>query len=155
MVEFTCDAIWSQAFVCWKIFDYSLYFHVYDGLLNFIYLPDSVLEDYTFLRIYPFLPSCPFYWRVVANSSLLWSFVFLCSFVISNFSNFADLILLPFSLDESSWWFVYFIYLLKEPAFSFVDFCYSLLCFFLIYFCSNFYDFFPSTNPGVLPFFLF
>ena len=30
---------------------------------------------------------------------------------------------------------VYFIYLLKEPAFSFVDFCYGLLCFFFIYFC--------------------
>ena len=40
-------------------------------------------------------------------------------------------------------------YLLKEPAFSFVDFCYSLLCFFCIYFCPNFCDFFPSTNPSV------
>ena len=30
--------------------------------------------------------------------------------------------------------------------FSFVDFCYSLLCFFFIYFRPNFYDFFPSTN---------
>ena len=46
------------------------------------------------------------------------------------------------------------IYLLKEPAFSFVDFCYSLLCFFFTYFCPNFYAFFPSTNPGVLPLFL-
>ena len=27
---------------------------------------------------------------------------------------------------------------LKEPAFSFVDFCYSLFCFFCIYFCPNF-----------------
>ena len=27
--------------------------------------------------------------------------------------------------------------------------------FFFIYFCPNFYDFFPSTNPGVLHFFLF
>ena len=46
------------------------------------------------------------------------------------------------------------IYLLKEPAFTFVDFCYSLLCFFFTYFCPNFYAFFPSTNPGVLPLFL-
>ena len=49
-----------------------------NGLLNFLYLHDSVLEGYTFLRICPFLPSCPFYWHVVADSSLLWSFVFLC-----------------------------------------------------------------------------
>ena len=48
-----------------------------------------------------------------------------------------------------------FIYLLKEPAFSFVDFCYSLLCFFFIYFCPNCFYFFPSTNPGVLHLFFF
>ena len=35
-----------------------------------------------------------------------------------------------------------------------MDFCYSLLCFFFIYFCSNFNDFFPSTNPGFLLLFL-
>ena len=40
----------------------------------------------------------------------------------------------PFSI----FWFVYFIYLLKKTAFSFLDFCYSLLCFFFIYFCPNF-----------------
>ena len=28
-----------------------------------------------------------------------------------------------------------FFYLLKEPAFGFVDFCYGLFCFFCIYFC--------------------
>ena len=37
-------------------------------------------------------------------------------------------------LDE----FVNFIYFLKELAFSFVDFCYGLLCFFFIYFWPNF-----------------
>ena len=38
-------------------------------------------------------------------------------------------------------------YLLKELSFSFIDFCYSILHFFLfIYLCSDFYDFFPSTN---------
>ena len=34
----------------------------------------------------------------------------------------------------------------------FLDFCYDLLCFFFSYFCPNFYDFFPSTNSGVLHF---
>ena len=28
-----------------------------------------------------------------------------------------------------------------------------ILCFFLVYFCPDFYDFFPSINPGVLHFF--
>ena len=41
------------------------------GLLRFLFLPGSVLEDYTFLKIHPFLPSCPFYWHIVADSSLL------------------------------------------------------------------------------------
>ena len=41
------------------------------GLLDFLFLPGSVVEGYTFLRICPFLPSCPFYWHIVADSSLL------------------------------------------------------------------------------------
>ena len=44
---------------------------------------------------------------------------------------------------------------IKEPTFSFVDFCYSLPCFFFTYFYPNFYDLFPSTNPGILHFFFF
>ena len=63
--------------------------------------------------------------------------------------NFIDLILLPFFLDESGYQSVYFVCLLKEPAFTAVDLCYSLLCFFFTYFCSDFYDFFPSVNFGV------
>ena len=51
--------------------------------------------------------------------------------------------------------FFYFIYPLEEPTFSFVDFSYSLPCLFFIYFCSNFYDLFPFTNPGILNFFFF
>ena len=39
-------------------------------------------------------------------------------------------------------------YLLKEPAFSFIDLCYSCFHSFFIYFCSDLYDFFPSTNFG-------
>ena len=41
------------------------------GLLRFSLSSGSVLEGYTFLRIRPFLPSCPFYWHIVADSSLL------------------------------------------------------------------------------------
>ena len=65
------------------------------------------------------------------------------SVVTSPFSFLTLLILifLPFFLDESGQWFVYFVYLFKESAFSFVDFCYSLFCFFFIYFCPNFMTF--------------
>ena len=48
------------------------------------------------------------------------------------------------------WLMVYqFFYLLKEPAFSFIDLSYWFLHFFFIYFWSEFYDFFPSANLGV------
>ena len=41
------------------------------GLLRFLFLPGSVVEGYAFLRIHPFLPSYPFFWHIVADSSLL------------------------------------------------------------------------------------
>ena len=40
------------------------------GLLRFLFLPGSDLKSYTFLRICPFLPSCPFYWHIVTDSTL-------------------------------------------------------------------------------------
>ena len=43
-----------------------------------------------------------------------------------------------------------FVYLLKEPTFSFIDLCYCFLRFYFIYFCSDLYDFFPSTDLGFL-----
>ena len=114
-------------------------------------LPGLVLEGYTFLRVCPFLPSCPFFWHIVAHRvsyNLLYFCVVYCDFSIF-ISNFIDLILLPFF----SWWVwltvCLFCYLLKEPAFTSVDLCYSLLCLFFTYFCTDFYDFFPSVNFGV------
>ena len=41
------------------------------GLLRFSISPGSVLESCSFLRIFPFLPSCPFYMHIVADNSLL------------------------------------------------------------------------------------
>ena len=75
----------------------------------FLFLPGSVLEGYTFLRICPFLPGCTFYWHSVACSSLLGCLYF-CS-VCCNFSffisNFIDLSRLPLSFG----FFLLFIYL--------------------------------------------
>ena len=44
----------------------------------FLFLPGSVLEDCTFLRICPFVPGYPFYCHAVVSNCLLWSFLFLC-----------------------------------------------------------------------------
>ena len=43
--------------------------------------------------------------------------------------------------------FVNFVYLLKEPVFSFINLHYFFQ-FFFIYFYSDLYNFFPSTNLG-------
>ena len=76
MVEFSCEAVWTWAFVCWKISDYSFNFCACDESVKiFYFFPGRVLESCTFLRICPFLPRCPFYWHIIADSSLLWSFI--------------------------------------------------------------------------------
>ena len=36
-VEFSCEAVWTWAFVCWKIFDYSFNFHACDGSVMIFY----------------------------------------------------------------------------------------------------------------------
>ena len=43
-------------------------------------------------------------------------------------------------------WLIYFVYLLKEAACSFIAPCYCFPHFFFIYFWSGIYNFFPSTN---------
>ena len=48
------------------------------GLLRFSISSWFSFGKFIFLRISPFLPSCPFYWHIFADSSLLWFFVFLC-----------------------------------------------------------------------------
>ena len=67
------------------------------GLLRF-----SISSWFSFGKLYfskncPFLPHCPFYWHTTADSSLLWSFVFLCCLVM--ISPFSFLILLIWFLS--------------------------------------------------------
>ena len=127
------------------------------GLLRFSISSWFSFGRFTFLRIYPFLPSCPFYWHIVADSSLLWSFVFLCCLLWFLHFHF------KFCWFGSSTFFCWWVWVMvclfclssQRTSFSFVDFCYGLLYFFCIYYCPIFYDLFPSTNPGVLYFFFF
>jgi len=97
LVAFSCETVWTCAFVCWKISDYSFNFRACDESLKILFLPGSVLESCTFLRICPFLPSCPFYWHIIADNSLLWSFVLCVVCVISPFT-FLILLIWLFSL---------------------------------------------------------
>ena len=69
------------------------------GLLIFSISSWFSFWKFIFLRFSLFLLRCPFYWHIVADSSLLWSFVFLCCRLWSILiSNFVDLILLPLFL---------------------------------------------------------
>ena len=38
LVEFICEAVWTWAFVCWKISDYSFNFRARDGPVKIFYL---------------------------------------------------------------------------------------------------------------------
>ena len=78
------------------------------GLLRFSISSWSSFGNCTFLRICPFLPNCPFYWHIIAHSSLLLSFIFLCCHFSILISNFIDLILLHF--------FLYFCSDFSEPT---------------------------------------
>ena len=68
-----------------------------------ISIPDSVLEDGTFLRVCPFLLGYPFYCHIVVHNSLSnpLYFCFVCCNLSFFISNFVDLVLLSFFLDES------------------------------------------------------
>ena len=45
--EFSCEAVWTWAFVCWKISDYSFNFCACDGSVNF-----SISSWFSFGKFY-------------------------------------------------------------------------------------------------------
>ena len=103
MVEFTCEVTGSRLLFVGRFFITLSISMPLMALLRFLFLPGSVLESYTFLRICPFLPSCPFYWRIIAYSSLLWSFYFNFCFVCSDFSISILILLVSFFSLFSCW----------------------------------------------------
>ena len=96
-----------------------------------------------FNAILPNLPTLsPFLTHILVSYDLLYFCIVCCNFS-SLISNFIDLSLLP-SLPMN------FVYLLKEPTFSFIDLWYCL-----IYFCPDIYDIVFILPPlGVFFFFL-
>ena len=63
LVEFTCEAIGSQAFDFGKSFYYSFDFCTnFDWSLNFSISPWFSFGRLSFSKNFLFIPSCPFYW---------------------------------------------------------------------------------------------
>ena len=123
------------------------------GLFIISIFSGSVLGDWTFLRICPFLPGYPFYCHIVVHYALsvvtsLFSFLILLIWFFSLFS------LMSLAKGLSVFCFLFFC-LLKEPTFSFINLYYCFFHFFFIYFCLDLYDFFRSTNFGGVLFFIF
>ena len=118
------------------------------GLLRF-----SVFSWFSFVRlynrIYQFIPSCLFYWHIVADKqSLMILCISVLSVVISPFS-FLILLIWVFSLfflDE----FVHFVYLHKEPAFSFIYLCYAAATAKLLQSCLTLCNPIDGSPPGSL-----
>ena len=105
--------------------------------LIFVFLPGSVLEGYTFLRICPFFQVVHFIGislLTVVSYGHLYFCVIYCNLSIF-ISNFIDSSFLPFFLMNLDNGLSILFYLLKELSFSFIDFCYS----FLHFFCSFIY----------------
>ena len=145
MVESSCEAVWSWAFVCWKISDYSFDFQVM-GLLRF-----SISSWFSFGKLY-FSKDLSISFKLsilLAYSCWQWSLMILCisllSVVISLFS-FLILLIWFFSL-----WFlmslanglsILFIFsknqVLALLIFAIVCVCVCCVC---VYFCHNFLRF--------------
>ena len=112
----------------WKLFYYNFDFHCCDGMLRF-----SVSSWFSFGRLY-FSKNLSIFSNL-SHFIAIQFFIVICydplyfCVVHCNFSffisNFIDLSLLPFFLGESGYRFVSFVYLLKEPAFSFIDLIWS------------------------------
>ena len=80
MIEFTSEAIWSWAFVCWEVFD-----DLFNFLTSICSVHDWVLGDCMFLGIYSFPLGCPICWHIIVHGSLLQSFGFLCYCLLFHF----------------------------------------------------------------------
>ena len=136
LIEFTCEAIGSWAFVFCEIFVYSFDLQLVIGLFKISISSWFSLGRLNFsVHFFQVIHFIDIELFIIASYNPLY-FCIGCGNLSFFISKFVDLILLFFS-----WWVwlkVCQFYLLKETAFSFVDFCYSLLCF---YFCPNFYFF--------------
>ena len=142
MIEFACEDIWSWTFFGNFLITVSILVLV---ISLFIFSISSWFSlGRLYLRIFSFPLGCPIYWCIVACNSRM----ILCIYVASIVTSFSFLILLIWAFSLFSWWFwlkgfsTLFIFLEDELLVSLI---FAIVC---LYFCSDIYDFFPSTNFG-------
>ena len=148
LVEFACEAIWSQTFVLHRVFKDSILLLAISQL-NYLFLLDSVLVSCLFPEAYPFFLGCQICWHIIFQSILLRFFVFLQYYLLSplflvlflvslargfsvtfTLSKNMLLVLLIFFLFFFSFFNPYFIYFLCDLYFlPFTDFRFCLFFF--------------------------
>ena len=97
MVEFSCEAIWTWVFVCWKISDYSFNFVLVMGLLRFSISSWFSFGKLDFSMNLSISSTLSIFWHIIADSSLMILCISVLSIVISPFS-FLILLIWLFSL---------------------------------------------------------
>ena len=146
IAEFTCEAIWSWTFVCWKIFDYSFNFCDWDWSVQiFCFFLVQFWKLY-FSNNLSISSKLSILWHIIAHSSLLWSFIFLCfllwflhfhfKFYWFDFPLFflifqANVLSILFTFSKSNFWFCWCF--LLSPSFPFNLFCFWFLWFLSFY----------------------
>ena len=117
MVEFSCEAIWSWAFVCWKISDYSLDFLACDGFVKIFYFFLvqfwKVILLYELVHFFQVVYFIGIELLLVVSYDPLYFSVVCCDLSIF-VSNFVNLVLLPLFLNESQQ--LYFKSLCKDEV---------------------------------------
>ena len=149
MTEFTCEAVWPWTFVCWRTINQFLFQNLWLVCSYFLFLPGSVLGDCTFLSICPFLQGshfiCIWFFIIVSCDPLYFCGVG-CNFslFISNFIDFGPLTFSFSLMSLAKGLSVLFIFSKNQLLVSLIFAGFFCLC--LIYFYSDVYNIFPSTN---------
>ena len=96
-----------------------------------------------FVRICPFLPGCPFYWYVVAYSTLM----ILCISVVSVLTSLFSFLILLICMFSLFYWWVWlkdyeFCWSFQIPAFDFIGILFCFFIFHLFLLWSFFFFFF-------------
>ena len=119
-------------FIIWRFFYHNFNASTCDWSVHIFYFFLVVLEGCIFSECVRFFKVVNFVgvlFLVMDSYDLLYFCVVQCNFSLF-ISNYIDLSPIPFFHDKSGERFINFVYLLKQPAFSFIDLCY---CFFNLY----------------------
>ena len=145
LVEFTCEAIWPWAFVCWEIC--GVFFFITNcilllviGLFKFSLSSWFSSWGYMFLGIYTFLLGCMICWHIIFIifcynplyfcgghyyfSSLIFDFIFFQSFLFF-FTNLAKSLSILCILSKNQL-LVLFIFCIKFFSFYIICLCSNL-----------------------------